>query len=138
MRKIDMVVVHCSATKPSQDIDSETIRQWHLERGWSDIGYHYVIKRNGEIEEGRPINKAGAHAKGFNGPSIGICLVGGINESGKSDANFTVEQYSALKKFLDDFSGKFPGSSLWGHRDLPGVSKDCPCFDVQSFYDSHH
>ena len=79
MRKIDRIVVHCSATTPTMDIGVGTIRGWHvLERGWSDVGYHFVITRDGEVQTGRPIERSGAHAKGFNKHSVGICYVGGL------------------------------------------------------------
>jgi len=87
MRIIDTVIVHCSATKPSMDIGVDVIRQWHMNKGWSDIGYHYVIRRNGAVELGRDLDKdgdvdeeIGAHAYGHNATSIGICLIGGVDD----------------------------------------------------------
>mgnify|MGYP001441377098 CR=1 FL=1 len=88
--KTDYIVVHCSATKPSMDIGSEKIRDWHVnERGWRDIGYHKVIRRNGEIEDGRDIRDSGAHAAGYNSKSVGVCMVGGMAEDNSAENNFT-------------------------------------------------
>lgn len=127
MRDIDLIVIHCSATPSSMDIGADTIRDWHVnERGWSDIGYHYVIKRNGRIDEGRPLKKAGAHAKGHNSNSIGVCLVGGI-----PDANFTLAQYKTLNALLEMLKTKYNNPEIKGHRELD-ANKTCPCFDVHS------
>lgn len=131
MREIDTIVVHCSATKPSMDIGADKIREWHRGNGWSDIGYHFVIRRNGNIENGRMVEIPGAHAKGYNQKSIGICMVGGINEKGDADANFTLHQYLALTELLNDLDKQFPSCQLLGHRDIS--DKACPSFDVQSF-----
>lgn len=135
MRPINKIIVHCAATKPSMDIGVEEIREWHRERGWGDVGYHYVIRRDGTIEKGRPVEVAGAHARGHNTDSIGICLVGGINEKGDPDANFTYYQYLSLYDLLDEMEEYYGEKvEVLGHRDLPGVSKACPCFDVRSFF----
>lgn len=133
MRKIDLIVVHCSATPPSSDIGAETIRRWHLNNNWSDIGYHYVIRRSGKLERGRPIEKAGAHAKGFNDNSIGICLVGGVNNAGESEDNYNKEQLRTLFNLLDVLTVTFPNSKVLGHNDLT-TNKDCPCMNVKRFY----
>lgn len=130
-----MIIVHCSATPPGMDIGVDEIRQWHTDRGWSDIGYHFVITRNGDIQHGRPINLAGAHVKGMNANSIGVCLVGGSNADDlkKSEANFTIEQYCALTDLTERLKKGYGIKSvdIMGHRDVPEVKKDCPCFDVQ-------
>lgn len=133
MRNIDKVIVHCAATKPSMDIDAATIKRWHTEeRGWSDIGYHWVIKRSGDIEVGREEKIAGAHARGHNGSSIGICLIGGIDDDGKPEANFTFNQYSSLEFLIKDMKDRYPGVEVIGHRDVS--DKDCPCFDVKAMF----
>lgn len=138
MRKLDLIVIHCSATKPSQNIGVDEIRDWHIKgNGWSDIGYHNVIRREGVIEEGRPISVPGAHAKGYNDHSIGICLVGGLNDAGKPEANFTFRQYLELKFLVYSYKEKYNIQTVLGHRDLPDVSKDCPCFDVKEFFNLH-
>ena len=89
MRKVNLLVIHCAATKPNMDIGRDEIDSWHKARGWSGIGYHYVIRRDGRIESGRPVEQAGAHASGYNANSIGICLVGGINHNGKPEFQST-------------------------------------------------
>ena len=133
-RHIDLVVVHCTATKPSQNINIDDVRQWHVDKGWSDVGYHYVIDRQGALQHGRPEASKGAHAKGYNALSIGVCLVGGVDEQGVPDANFTKAQYDTLKFLLNNLTVKYPDARVLGHRDLPGVHKQCPCFDVQSWW----
>ena len=134
MREINKVVVHCSATKQSMDIGAEDIRGWHKGKGWDDIGYHYVIRRNGKVEKGRDVSIAGAHAKGHNFNSIGICLVGGIDDNGKADDNYTLKQYNALIQLISFLKITFPIDDVLGHRDLPSVNKSCPCFDVRAWY----
>jgi len=147
MRYINLIVVHCSATKPSMDIGADEIYDWHVNgNGWSDIGYHWVIRRSGQIQTGRPIERAGAHTKGHNSNSIGICLVGGIDELGNSEDNFTPEQYNALAYKIGELEDEYKDvDDICGHRDLsPDVDgdgeveqhewvKDCPCFDVREF-----
>lgn len=137
MRQINRIIVHCSATKPSMDIGVDEIRRWHIERGWSDIGYHWVIARNGIIEHGRAEKAAGAHARGHNQDSIAICLVGGIDENGQPDANYTAAQYKALNDTINGIYMRHNIHEVLGHRDLPGVTKACPCFDVRSFISSY-
>ena len=109
MREIKKIIVHCAATPPSMNIGAKEIRDWHMSPSkttpFSDIGYHYVIRRNGEIEKGRDISIAGAHAFGHNFNSIGVCLVGGIDDNKKADDNYTLKQYNSLLdliKFLND------------------------------------
>lgn len=131
MREIKNLVVHCAATRASMDIGAEEIRKWHLARGFNDIGYHFVIRRDGELEWGRPVWKQGAHVRGHNRDSIGICLVGGLNdETFKPEDNFTDEQYATLRALLLDLSLKYPNAEVLGHRDFKGVRKACPCYDV--------
>jgi len=133
MRPINEIVVHCSATRPDMDIGVEEIRQWHVyERNWSDIGYHVVIRRNGSVEEGRPVENIGAHARGHNNESIGICLVGGVDSNNRPDANFTLSQYMALARIVTDLKIKHPDiDKVSGHRDYSNM-KACPCFDVEA------
>lgn len=134
MRIITELVVHCSATKPDQDIGVAEIRDWHVgQNGWNDVGYHYVIRRDGKIEVGRYIDEVGAHAKGHNENSVGICMVGGINSNGNPDANFTFKQYDALHQLLLTLCHNYDRPKILGHRDLPDVSKACPSFDAVEF-----
>lgn len=133
VNSVDYLVVHCSATSPSQDIGANEIRQWHQSKGWLDIGYHFVIRRDGTLETGRPVGTRGAHAKGFNHVSQGICLIGGINKAGEPENNFTNTQLTTLKSLLDTLKHYHPEASIVGHTDLPGVSKACPSFDVNEW-----
>lgn len=134
---INKIFVHCSATKPDMDIGVDVIREWHTNppskggRGWSDIGYHFVIRRDGTVEDGRPATRQGAHVYGYNKDSIGICLVGGLDIEGNSDANFTFAQYESLVALITNLRAKYGlDINVYGHRDV--ASKDCPCFDVHS------
>lgn len=135
MRQINRVIVHCSATPPNRIIGAEEIREWHVnERGFDDIGYHYVIRRDGRIDKGRDLDTPGAHAKGFNEDSVGICLVGGVDENGRSFSNFTRAQMDALVLLSKGLQHRYGQDvEFLGHRDLPDVAKDCPCFDVSEF-----
>jgi len=138
MREITSVIVHCSATSPEMDIGVGTIRKWHTDpkpngRGWSDIGYHRVIRRSGVAEIGRPLERVGAHAYGHNSNSIGVCLVGGVSEDGDPENNFTNFQFETLRRMLLQFKDTYPIRTVLGHKDLPGVRKACPCFDVREW-----
>jgi len=133
-RKINLIVVHCAATNPHMDIGAHEIRQWHLAKGWSDIGYHNVIRRDGTLEHGRDLAIAGAHAKGYNQFSIGVCLVGGVDVNNNPENNFTKEQFTTLKGYLDTMVNVFPEAKVLGHRDLPDVKKACPSFNVVGWY----
>lgn len=132
-RNINLIVVHCSATPPSMDIGAHEIRQWHLEKNWSDIGYHNVIRRDGSLEHGRDLATSGAHAKGFNQFSLGVCMVGGVDKDNKPENNFTEAQFTTLRGYLDTMSEIF-NVEILGHRDLPNVKKACPSFDVREWY----
>ena len=128
---IEKIVVHCAATPSSMDIGVEEIRNWHVDRGWDDIGYHYVIRRNGDIEPGRQLAFVGAHAKGHNKTSIGICMVGGVDDDGDPADNFNLSQFMALDALIKSLMIAFPSIvEAVGHRDLPGVHKACPSFDL--------
>lgn len=129
MRKIEKIIIHCSATAPEANIGVSEIDAWHKERGWKGCGYHYVIKRDGEIQQGRALEEIGAHTKGFNAKSIGICLVGGVDKNGKARDTKTKEQEKSLKNLLGKLLAEFKGAEVLGHRDLD-PHKDCPSFDV--------
>lgn len=120
-RDIDMIVVHCSASPDYMDIGTKEIRDWHINgNGWSDIGYHYVIRRNGEIERGRPEEIAGAHARGVNSRSIGICWVG--------TNNISPEQEKSLVGLINLIRGKYniKIENVKGHREAVQTTKTCP------------
>lgn len=137
MRRIDTIVIHCTAThadwwdgRSAQDKVNE-VRRWHLDRGWSDIGYHYLIDRNGVVVGGRPIEKIGAHAKGHNASSIGISLFGGHGSSATDafDDNFTQAQNDALRRLVDDLKRKYPSiKTIIGHNQVS--ARACPGFSV--------
>jgi N-acetyl-anhydromuramyl-L-alanine amidase AmpD len=137
MREIKKIIVHCAATKPGMDIGVKEIRAWHMNPSkttpFSDIGYHYVIRRSGEVEKGRDVSIAGAHAFGYNFNSIGVCLVGGIDDNKKADDNYTLKQYNSLLDLIKFLKLTFPIDDVFGHRDLPDVKKDCPCYDVRAW-----
>ena len=121
-------------------MDVNDIRRWHLQRGFVDVGYHYVIKRDGTIEPGRPLDRQGAHVSGFNHLSVGVCLVGGVSEDDVNvpEANFTDAQYASLRKLLPELQRNFPGAEILGHRDMPRVRKACPSFDVREWLATVH
>ena len=131
--KTDWIVIHCSATRPIQDIGAKEIRSWHKAKGWTDIGYHYVIRRDGTVEKGRGVDEIGSHVQGRNSRSVGVCMVGGIDDSMRAANNFTRPQWAALKKIVADLVKRYPTARVLGHRDFPGVSKECPCFDARKW-----
>ena len=128
-RPIDLIILHCSATMPHMDIGVKEVRKWHKARGWSDIGYHFVIRRDGELEIGRDLDKAGAHTKGYNARSIGICMVGGVDEYNDAQDNFTVAQWDTARQLLTYLEIDYPHVTIAGHNEY--ANKACPSFDVQ-------
>jgi len=129
MRKIKKIIVHCADTPPSMDIGVEEIRKWHKDQGWKDVGYHYVIRRDGTVETGRDLTEVGAHVANHNADSIGICVVGG-----KGGFNFTWSQLQALKAIVDYLRKMFPEAELGGHCDYDS-RKTCPNFDVKQLFE---
>ena len=136
MRVINKIIVHCAATRPSMDVGAKEIRDWHVKgNGWADIGYHGVIRRDGTLESGRPMDQAGAHTTNHNKDSIGICLVGGVAEDGKTpENNFTPEQWATLKRVLFDLLQKYPNATIHGHNEF--ANQACPSFDVRKWWAS--
>lgn len=141
MRNIDTVVIHATATNPSWYADRsakdvvEEIRRWHTqERGWSDIGYHFICHRNGDVVEGRPIERTGAHTRGANKGSVGIALVGGRGgcADDKIEDHFTEAQIVSLRKLLNKLNEEHPIHTVAGHNQY--ASKACPCFSVEEWY----
>lgn len=144
--RTDFIVVHCADTYADMDIGVKEIRQWHTMpppkgRGWSDIGYAAVIRRDGRVEMGRDLDhhipdfdEVGAHVTGYNTVSLGICLVGGKSRAnGGPEANFTDAQYKSLRRVLKELKVRYPKAQVVGHRDLnPG--KACPSFDVKRWW----
>ena len=132
-RRITEIIVHCSATPEGKDYTANDIRRWHKQQGWSDIGYHYVIYRNGHIEPGRDVDISGAHCEGHNSNSIGVCYIGGVARNGKSAKDTrTLAQKAALLSLLKDLRELYPGAKIYGHRDF--AHKDCPSFDAMKEY----
>lgn len=129
----DFIVVHCAATKPNQDIGAADIDRWHRAQGWACIGYHYVIRRDGTLEDGREESRIGAHVQGYNTNSIGICMAGGIDLKGNPENNFTPEQFDTLATLLSWLKDTYPKAVIQGHRDFPKVAKACPSFDVRDW-----
>jgi len=132
-KSTDFIIIHCAATRPSMDIGVAEIRRWHKARGFTDVGYHYIVRRDGGIEEGRRLDAVGAHARGYNDRSIGICYVGGVDESGKPEDTRTEEQKHTLKNLFEELRDLYPHAQIVGHRDLPNVRKACPSFDVATW-----
>lgn len=130
------ITIHCSATPPSMDIGVKRILQMHLDRGFDREGYHFIIKRDGERQDGRPLDMQGAHVGGHNPGNIGICLIGGVDENDRPEANFTFQQYQALHHTVMELcrTQDIPLENVLGHKDWPGVKKACPCFEVKEFF----
>ena len=129
-RYICMIVIHCSATRCNCPTPIEVIDAWHRARGFARIGYHYYITRDGVVHAGRPLHIVGAHATGYNAFSIGICYEGGLDIRGRPCDTRTLEQKDTIQKLLMRLKEDYPEVKVVGHRDLPGVTKDCPCYEV--------
>lgn len=132
MRNINLIIVHCSATPEGRDVSVADIDRWHRERGFDGIGYHYVVYIDGSVHEGRPLNKVGAHCKGHNAHSIGICYVGGVDLNGKPKDTRTLAQKDALVNLLMRLKRRFHKAVIRGHRDF--AAKACPSFDATKEY----
>lgn len=139
---VQFIVWHCSATKPSQNVGADWINSLHKSKGWDGIGYHLVIKRDGKLEVGEDLKNRGAHVEGYNDKSVGICMIGGLDEAGKPEGNFTDAQWKTAFKVQAFLETLFPQAKTVGHRDLsPDLNgdgeiqprewmKQCPCFDA--------
>lgn len=132
MRNINLIIVHCSATPEGRNVSVADIDRWHRERGFDGIGYHYVVYIDGSVHEGRPLNKVGAHCKGHNAHSIGICYIGGVDLNGKPKDTRTLAQKDALVNLLMRLKRRFPKAVIRGHRDF--AAKACPSFDATKEY----
>lgn len=136
--RTDFIVVHCSASPASQDIGAREIDRWHRSRGFLRIGYHAVIRRSGLVEAApltRAYDEPGAHVQGYNSRSVGVCLVGGVMaDNATPEDNFTPEQKASLRTTLDMLLLRYPAATVVGHRDIPGVAKACPSFDVKAWW----
>ena len=134
LKEVKYLVVHCTATRLSQRVSVEDIDRWHKAQGWSGIGYHWYVDRDGHIFPGRSERATGAHVRGYNHCSIGICYEGGLDEQGNSADTRTLAQKAALLFIIKDLKQSYPNAIVLGHRDFPGVHKDCPCFDAKTEY----
>lgn len=129
MRKIKEIIIHCSATKEDVDFDINDIRRWHVEEnGWEDVGYHYFIKLDGTIQKGRDIEKQGAHCKGHNRNSIGICYCGGLDSEGKPKDTRTIKQIASMSLLLNRLKNRFPEATVHCHNEF--AKKACPSFQI--------
>lgn len=134
MRKIKEIIIHCSDTPAGEDFCAADIDRWHRERGWSCIGYHYVVRLDGTIETGRDLSRAGAHCAGHNANSIGVCYIGGRSARGVAPVTYydtrTEAQKKALRTLIADLRKRFGANlKVVGHHDY-NKGKLCPCFDV--------
>ncbi len=133
MRKIDEIIVHCSATKEGANFHAKDIDRWHKQRGFNKIGYHYVVDLDGTIEVGRRETEVGAHCQGRNSRSIGVCYIGGLAKDGKTVKDTRTDaQKAALEQLLTDLVDKYPQATIHGHRDY--AQKACPSFDATKEY----
>ena len=147
MRVITLIVIHCSAVRPDQTSSAKKIDEWHKDRGFNGIGYHYVVRRNGEIEPGRPEWQIGAHCVNHNAHSIGVCYEGGLDSYGNPCDTRTQAQRDSMRALLTRLHEQFPSAIIMGHRDLsPDLDgngridpdewlKQCPCFDALLDYE---
>ena len=135
MREINKIIVHCSATREGENYEVAEIRKWHLARGFSDIGYHFYIDLYGEIHKGRDISKIGAHCKGHNRNSIGICYCGGVEADGKTPKDTrTTDQRRALVAVLRTLKAMYPNAVIHSHNDF--ANKACPSFNATLEYEN--
>lgn len=133
MRKINKIIVHCSATPEGREVTVEEIDKWHKANGWKGIGYHYVVYLDGSIHEGRDEKEVGAHCAGQNTNSIGICYIGGVEADGKTPKDTRTEaQKKSLLELLKKLKEKYPNATIHGHREF--ASKACPSFDAKYEY----
>ena len=131
MRTIDKIIIHCSDTPEGRAVTVDEIRRWHKERGFSDIGYHYVIMLDGSVCDGRPLEQAGAHCQGQNAHSIGICYVGGCDLNRRPKDTRTDAQKTAMAGLIRELKRRFPTATIHGHNEF--ANKACPSFDVQKW-----
>lgn len=132
-RNIKEIIIHCSDTPEGKDFTVDDIRKWHLARNFSDIGYHYVVYRDGSIHEGRDVNISGAHCTNHNSISIGICYIGGRAAVGTAPKDTRTDaQKKALVDLLKELKKLYPNATIHGHREFS--AKACPCFDAKQEY----
>lgn len=128
MRELKEIILHCTATNEGHDYSVEQVRKWHLDRGFNDIGYHFLIRLDGTVEAGRPLETVGAHCKGHNANSIGIAYVGGLDKNGRPKDTRTLPQKEAMRRLVHDLKQYFPRLEVHCHNEYS--TKACPCFSV--------
>lgn len=133
MRKIEKIIIHCTATPEGRHHTAADIRKWHLARGFTNIGYHYIVQLDGTIEPGRAEAMPGAHTLGHNADSIGVCYVGGLNQLMKPKDTRTPDQKASLLHLIKILKQRYPDVKIFGHRDFE-KNKECPCFDPKLEY----
>lgn len=136
MRKITHIIIHCTATRADRSFSVQSLEASHKARGFLTIGYHYYITRDGQVHPCRPESMVGAHAQHHNAHSIGICYEGGLDSRGLPSDTRTDAQKRSMAALLRSLRLDYPDASIIGHRDLPGVKKACPCFDVKAWLPS--
>tara|TARA_R100000664_G_C2676274_1_gene86184 strand:- start:164 stop:574 length:411 start_codon:yes stop_codon:yes gene_type:complete len=135
MREINKIIIHCSATREGENFEVAEIRKWHLARGFSDIGYHFYIDLYGEIHKGRDIAKIGAHCKGHNRNSIGVCYCGGVEADGKTPKDTRYDcQKESLTAVLRTLKAMYPNAVIHSHNDF--ANKACPSFNATKEYEN--
>ena len=136
MRKINLIVIHCSATRCNQSFTVEDLRASHnAQFHGKGIGYHYYITRDGQVYQTRSEEEVGIHARRYNAHSIGICYEGGLDEKGRAADTRTLQQRASLIALLRALKVDYPHAEIMGHCELPNVHKDCPCFSCQEYRD---
>jgi len=134
MRPLKRIILHCTATPEGKHFDVDTIRRWHVkDRGWKDIGYHYVIYLDGSVHEGRPLEQVGAHTSGHNSDSIGVVYVGGVDNNGKAKDTLNESQETAMVNLIKSLREEHGYMSLHGHNEF--AAKACPSFKVNEKFD---
>ena len=132
MRELERIILHCTATRAGEQINVKQIDKWNRDRGWSEIGYHYVLYADGTIATGRDIRKKGAHVKGHNHDSVGVAYVGGLDKNKTPKDTMTMQQEMAFLHLVNSLRVVFGAMSVHGHNEYS--SKACPSFDVQEKY----
>lgn len=126
MRTIKEIIIHCSATPEGRDVTAADIDRWHRQRGFRCIGYHYVVRLDGTIEQGRPVYEVGAHCTGHNANSIGICYIGGTDAEGRPKDTRTPAQRVVLERLCKKLMLRYPLATLHGHNEF--AAKACPSY----------
>lgn len=134
MRRIDKIIIHCSATQEGQHFTVQDIDKWHKARGFAKIGYHHVIYIDGRVHKGRDESLLGAHCLGHNATSIGVCYIGGLGKDGQPKDTRTDKQKEALTRLVSDLKVKYPKATVHGHNEF--AAKACPCFNVKKEFRS--